>query len=198
MLTQRQKQVLEFIQDYIKENGHGPTLTQIDKTLGIGSSSAAFQHVEALRRKGFLKKTAHQARSISTYDKSEDVVEVPLMGSIALGIPIESFDEPEPINVPRILTSGFGQHYALQAKGDSMVNLGILGGDILIIKHTNQANNGDVVVAMTDEGATLKKFYDHGNKIELRPANDDRQSMFYPQGEVEVQGKFCGLIRKGI
>lgn len=197
VLTPRQKQVFEYIQSYIKENNNGPTLSQIDEALGIGSVPAVFQHVEALRKKGFLKKLPHQPRSISILDKDDENVEISLLGSIALGEPIESFPDPEQINIPVVLTSGSGEHYALQAKGNSMKDLGILGGDILVIKNTNQAENGDIIVAITEEGATLKRFYDHGDKIELKPSNEELQSKFYRKGEVEVRGKFSGLIRKG-
>jgi len=198
MLTQRQKEVLEYIRSYIQEHEYGPTLDEISRALNMGSASAAYQHVEILRKKGFLKKLPYQARSISVFEQGEDVVEVPLLGAIALGEPIENFTEPEPIQVPRTLICGSGDHYALVARGNSMKEDGILDGDMLVIKHTNVVDNGDTVVALLEEkGATLKRFFDHGEKIELRPANKSHGSQFYPRGMVEIQGKFCGLIRKG-
>ncbi len=200
MLTPRQKEVLDFIQSYIKTHGVGPTLTEIDKQFHMGSASAAHQHVEALLRKGFLKKLPNQARAISMNEHAIDFQDVPLLGRIALGEPIDSGESSQLIKVPRILLSSSGQHYALEAKGDSMNEDGILDGDILIVKHTNIADNGDVVVArVAGDKSTLKKFYDHGDKIELRPKsnNSTHKSQFYQYGEVEIQGKFSGLIRKG-
>lgn len=200
MLTQRQKEVLDFIREYIAQHGVGPTLDEINIHFHMGSASAAHQHVEALSRKGYLKKLPHQTRAISLLQESDDMREIPLTGRIALGEPIESLDEIETIKVPRLLMSGEGQYFALEAVGDSMNQDGILNGDILIIKQTNSPNNGDIVVAQTSEyKATLKRFYDHGDRIELRPksSNSSHRAQYYPAGEIEVQGKFCGLLRKG-
>ncbi|MCL5797347.1 MAG: transcriptional repressor LexA [Patescibacteria group bacterium] len=200
MLTQRQKEVLDFIREYINQNGVGPTLDEISTHFQMGSASAAHQHVEALKRKGFLKKLPHQTRAMSLLQESDDMREIPLVGRIALGEPIDNFDEVETIKVPKLLMSGEGQYYALEAFGNSMNQDGILNGDILIIKETSTPDNGDIVVAQTAEyKATLKRFYNHGDKIELRPksSNSTYRAQYYPAGEIEVQGKFCGLLRKG-
>lgn len=200
MLTKRQKEVLDFIRKYIDQHGVGPTLDEISTHFQMGSASAAHQHVEALKRKGFLKKLPHQTRAMSLMQESDDMREIPLVGRIALGEPIENFNEIETIKVPKLLTSGAGEYYALEAFGDSMNQEGILDGDILIIKQTNIPDNGDIVVAQTsDYRATLKKFYNHGDKIELRPksSNSSNRPQYYPAGDIEIQGKFCGLIRKG-
>lgn len=200
MLTKRQKEVLDFIKEYIEQQGVGPTLEEINVKFKMGSASAAHQHVEALRVKGFLKKLPHQTRAISLLQESDNMKEIPLVGRIALGEPIESFGETETIKVPKLLMCGEGQYYALEAIGDSMNQDGILNGDILIIKQTNTPDNGDIVVAQTlDYKATLKRFYDHGTKIELRPksSNFSHLPQYYLPGDIEVQGKFCGLMRKG-
>ncbi len=200
MLTPRQKEILDFIREYRAEHGISPTLSEIKLKFRFKSNSAAHQHVAALQRKGFLKKLPYQTRAISLLEHSEGMKEIPLSGRIALGEPIESFDSQETIKVPDILLTGTGQFYALEAKGNSMNEDGILNGDLIIVKHANTAENGDVVVAMTSEGATLKRFYNHGDKVELRPKSDDSLylSKFFPHGEVEIQGKFSGLIRRGI
>ena len=199
MLTKRQKEVLDFIREYINLHGFGPTLDEINNKFKMGSASAAHQHVEALKRKGFLKRLPHQTRAMSLIDESEDMKEISLVGRIALGEPVENFGESHTIKIPRLLLSGEGQYYALEAMGDSMNEDGILDGDVLIIKQTNAPDNGDTVVAQTaDYRATLKRFYNHGDKIELRPKsnNSAHQSKFYEHGELAVQGKFCGLMRK--
>lgn len=200
MLTPRQKEILDFIKEYIAEKGFSPTLSEIKQKFQFSSNSAAHQHVAALQRKGFLKKLPYQARAISLLREIEGMKEIPLVGRIALGEPIESLNSQETIKVPDILLTGAGQFYALEAKGNSMNEDGILNGDLIIVKHVNTAENGDVVVAMTSEGATLKRFYNHGDKIELRPKSDDSVylSKFFPYGEVEIQGKFSGLIRRGL
>ncbi|SRR5258708_5607350 len=201
MLTERQKEILDFIKAYIAKNGISPTLTEINKKFKLGSSSAAHQHVEALQRKGFLKKLPYQARAISVVEDTDDAREIFLRGRIALGKPIESISKPEPIKVPKLLLCGIGQHYALEAVGDSMNQDGIIDGDILVIQETHNPTNGDVVVAQNAEyEATLKRFYDNGNKIELRPksSNSVHRPQYYNYGEIEVQGKLCGLIRRNI
>lgn len=201
MLTQRQKVVLDFIRSYITKHGVSPTLTEINNKFQMGSSSAAFQHVQALQRKDYLKKLPFQTRAISLIEEEPDAKEIYLRGRIALGRPIESISEPEPIKVPKLLLCGNGQHYALEAIGDSMNQDGINDGDILIIQETHTPNNGDVVVAQnSDYEATLKRFYDNGNKIELRPksSNTEHRSQFYNYGEIEIQGKLCGLMRRNI
>lgn len=200
MLTPRQKEILDFIREYRGKHGISPTLSEIKQKFQFSSNSAAHQHVAALQRKGFLKKLPYQTRAISLIDENEGTKEIPLVGRIALGEPIESFDTKETIKVPDILLTGNGQFYALEAKGNSMNDDGILNGDLIIVKHANTAENGDVVVAMTSEGATLKRFYNHGDKVELRPKSDDSTyiSKFFPQGEVEIQGTFSGLIRRGL
>lgn len=200
MLTKRQKQVLDFIRSYIQKKAYGPTLDEISNKFGMGSASAAHQHVRALKTKGYLKKQPYQTRSISLYDEKENVAEVPLVGQIALGEPIESFLEPEVLSVPKFLLCSNGKHYALQAKGNSMIDDGILDGDLILVKEQNYADNGDLVVAQLEgHRATLKRFYNHGKKIELRPKSSKgkHESFFLSLGEVEIQGKFCGLIRKG-
>ena len=201
MLTPRQKQTYDFICQYINKNGMGPTLNEISEALKMGSASAAHQHVAALKSKGFLKKLPHQSRAVTIYQETEEVRELPLVGRIALGQPIEEILENTSIKVPRFMLSGAGQHYALEAKGDSMNEDGILNGDILLINQTNQANNGDIIVAQTPGyKATLKRYYNHGNQVELRPksSNSTHKPMFFAYGDIEIQGKFCGLMRREI
>ncbi len=199
MLTPRQKEILDFIKEYVAKNGYAPTLSEIKQKFQFRSNSAAHQHVAALQRKGFLKKLPFQTRSISLFQETDAMKEIPLVGRIALGEPIESFNAQETINVPDMLVSKSGQYYALEARGNSMNDDGILNGDLIIVRQTSYAENGDIVVALVpDGGATLKRFYNLGNKIELRPKSLDSEFMskFYPYGEVEVQGIFSGLIRR--
>jgi len=200
MLPPRQKEVLDFINEYQQRQGHGPTLDEIAKELHK-TIPTIHQHVQALRTKGYLKLPNANARSIGVFDSSEEVSEIPLLGYISAGEGIENVETPEPIKVQRSMLSSTGEHYALIVKGTSMIDDGILPDDIVVVRNQNYADNGDVVVALTGSQdsslATIKRFYNNGNIIELRPKNPALQTKTYNLGEVEVRGKFVGLLRKG-
>lgn len=201
MLSPKQKEIFDFINEYQKNNGHGPTLDEIaiffKKTI-----PTVHQHVQVLRNKGFLKLPSTNARSIGVLDPHEEVVQIPLLGVVSAGGGLENVETSEPIKVQRSLLSPTGQHFALVVRGTSMIDDGILPEDIILVRHQNYVDNGDVVVALTtdEDGtqlATVKRFYNQGSRIELRPKNPNLQSRFYNQGEVEVRGKFVGLLRQG-
>jgi len=200
MLPTKQKAVLDFINEYQKNNGYGPTLDEISQKLGT-TIPTIHQHIKALRAKGYLKFAGVNARSIGIFDPHEEIAEIPLLGYVSAGGGIENVENPEPIKVQRALLSPVGQHYALIVQGTSMIDDGILPDDIIVVKHQNYADNGDVVVALTgtegDSLATVKRFYNHGNTIELRPKNPTLPSRMYDSGDVEIRGKFVGLLRKG-
>lgn len=201
MLSQKQKEVFDFINEYQKTKNHAPTLDEI-ATFFKRTIPTIHQHVEVLRRKGYLKLPSATARSIAIYNPHEEVVQVPLLGFVSAGGGIENTENPEPINVQRSLLSPSGQHFALIVRGTSMIDDGILPDDIILVRHQNYVDNGDVVVALIhDESgttlATVKRFYNKGPKIELRPRNPNLPSRNYNIGDVEVRGKFVGLIRQG-
>lgn len=187
-LTPKQKQVLDFIQEFTKENGYPPSLAEIAKKFHK-SIPTIFQFVETLKNKGFLTKQEDVARGIYTQKP-----EVFLLGKIAAGEPIEPIENPEPIEVPNEMLLSPGSYYALQVKGDSMIDEGILSDDIIVVKHQNIADSGDIVVAVTDKGATLKIFKDVHGKIWLEPRNKNLKNI-YPKS-LEIRGKFVGLVRK--
>lgn len=201
MLPNRQQQVLDFILAYTEKYGYGPSIEEVREYLGVKAISTAHQHVDALRKKGYLKNLAYRPRSIGTYETSREVVEIPLLGFVSAGEGIEPLENPEPLKVHASLLGGPGRHFALQVRGESMINDGIIDGDIAIIKEQNTAENGDVVVALVEEKegvvAKIKRFYNFGEKIELRPKNPSLTSEFYPLGKIEIRGKLCGLLRKG-
>ncbi len=200
MLPPKQKAVLDFIRQYQKDNGHGPTLEEIARALKK-TVPTIHQHVQVLRNKGHLKLLSTNARSIGVFDCNEEVLEIPLLGYISAGEGIENVETPEPIKVQRSMLSATGQHYALIVKGTSMIDDGILPDDIVVVRHQNYADNGDVVVALTGSQdsslATIKRFYNNGDTIELRPKNPALKTKIYNLGEVEIRGKFVGLLRKG-
>lgn len=201
MLSPKQRKILNFINEYQSNNGHGPTLDEIAQFFKK-SIPTIHQHVQVLRTKGFLKLPGTNARSIGVLDPYEEVVRIPLLGVVSAGGGIENVETPEPIKVQRSLLSPTGQHYALMVRGNSMIDDGILPHDIILVRHQNYADNGDVVVALflDNDGtrlATVKRFYNQGNRIELRPRNPSLPSRFYELGEVEIRGKFVGLLRQG-
>lgn len=200
MLPPKQKHVLDFINQYQQAHGHGPTLDEIAEKLKRAVPTI-HQHVQALRAKGYLKLPGSNARGIGVFDPTEEVTEIPLLGVVSAGGAIENVETPEPIKVQRSMLSPTGQHYALVVRGTSMVEDGILPGDMVIIRYQNYADNGDAIIALVKDGdnqlATIKRFYNHGSKIELRPKNPELTSKMYNIGEVEIRGKFVGLLRRG-
>ena len=192
-LTKRQKEAFDFISSFLGKNGYSPSLKDIAKFLKTKNLSTAQYFVEELKKKGYLKKASHKNRGIILINKSQVI---PLLGYIAAGKPIEPIENPENIEVPQnIKLDNRFPHYALKVAGDSMIDMGILNDDIVLIKHQMTAENGDVVVAITEDGATLKVYRSKNGKIILEPRNKDYPPI-HPK-QLEIRGRFCGLIRKG-
>jgi|SRR3989344_1001289 len=191
-LTEKQKNTLDFINSFMREKGFSPSLHEIAKYLGKNLSTAQY-YVNELEKKGYLTKNANKARGISSITNQHNI---PLLGYIAAGKPIEPIENPEEILIPaNIEIDSRYPHYALKIKGDSMIDMGILDKDIVLIKHQMTANNGEVIVAITENGASLKVFRKRDGKITLEPRNKN-YPVIEPQ-ELEVRGKFVGLIRNG-
>lgn len=190
-ITPKQKQVLDFIRKFIKENDYSPSLQEIARHFNKSVSTA--QHfVEELENRGFLQKTGNIARGIST--SLQQFGRIFKLGKIAAGEPIEQIENPEPTDVPLSMINRAGDYYALEVKGTSMEDDNILDGDIIVVRHQKTAEDGDRVVAITDKGATLKVFRNRGGKIYLEPRNKSLSNI-YPD-YLEIRGKFCGLIRR--
>lgn len=190
-LTKRRKEVLILILKFIAEKGYSPSLKEIAGLLGTENVSTAQYFVDELHERGYLKKGSRQERVITPI--SEPTI-VPLLGLIAAGAPIEPIENPEDILVPSsIRVDRRYPHYALKIRGDSMIDMGILDGDIVLIRHQMTAENGDIVVAVTEKGATLKVFMKKGEKVILVPRNKNFP-LIIPK-KLEIRGKFVGLIR---
>lgn len=190
-LTARQRQVLNFVNSFVREKGYSPSLKEIAKELKTSNLSTAQYFIEQLREKGYLEKGEGKTRGITPLPNPHII---PLLGYIAAGEPIEPIENPEEITVPEnIQIDTRYQHYALKVKGDSMRDMGVFDGDIALIKHQLMANNGDVVVAITEKGATLKVFKKTNGKILLEPRNKDYPTI--EPKELEIRGKFVGLVR---
>lgn len=194
MLTKKQKLVLDFVKQYQKSNGFAPSLDEIRQYFKLASVSTAHFHIKQLHKKGLLTKEENQARTISAI-KEKMTVEVPLLGIIAAGEPIEAIEiQGETVTVPRSDISLPFQHYALRVRGDSMVEDGIFSNDIVIVRSQKTADDGQTVVAIIDDDqATLKKIFKEKDKIRLQPANKNLQSFF--RKKVEVRGVVEKIIR---
>lgn len=191
-ITPKQKQVLDFIKDFVKKNNYSPSLNEIARHFQKSVSTA--QHfVEELGNRGFLQKTDNIARGISM--TVQQLGRIFKLGIIAAGEPIEPIENPEPIDVPLSMISRKGDYYALEVKGTSMVDDNILDNDIIVVRHQKTAQDGDRVVAITEKGATLKVYRERNGKVYLESRNKALNNI-YPK-ELEIRGKFCGLIRKG-
>lgn len=190
-LTPKQKRVFDFIKDFSRKNGYPPTLQEIANHLRRSLSTA--QHfVEELRQKGYLEKQNFTARGIKTgFENSTQIFK---LGYIAAGAPIEPIENPEPIDVPASFLKTNGSYYALEVKGNSMIDDNILDGDTIVVRHQQTAEDGDRVVAITEDGATLKVLRRRNGSIYLEPRNKSIKPI-YPK-ELEIRGKFYGLIRR--
>ena len=200
MVTKKQLQLFDFIKEYVSQNGVAPSFQEMQDYLGLKSKSNVHRLVGALEQQHLLHRTPKLARSILPEglpnNVANDVVQIPLYGKIAAGLPIEAVaNEAETISVPVSMT-GSGQYYALLVEGDSMINAGILNGDTVIIKRANQANDGDIVVALIDGyDVTLKRFRKRASSIALEPANPAYETRIFTTNRIEIQGILAGLMR---
>jgi len=196
-LTQRQRETLEWVKDFIRENGMPPTVREIGAAFGIKSSSV-FDLLTVLERKGYLRRGDRGARSLiveGLASARNEISEVPVVGSIAAGRPIEAIeDDRGSIAVSRDLTRG-RKTYALKVEGESMVDAGILDGDYVIVRKQETADDGDIVVALIGEEVTLKRFYREKNGVRLDPANQNMSSIIISAGDFRIQGLVVGVMR---
>jgi len=196
--SKRQTEILEFISKFQKEKNYSPSLAEIARHFGI-SIPTVHQHISYLQKKKLLTTHKGKKRSIQPFnDRRRDLVEIPLMGLIAAGGPIEAIRNPEPIEVPLSMLSRSANHYALKVSGTSMIEEGISDGDIVIIREQPVVDDGEKAVAyLPDENkVTLKKIYREKNRVKLVPANKTMKPFY--EKNVEIQGKVVGVLRKEI
>ncbi len=202
-LYKRQKQVLNFISQFIQKNSTSPTLQEIADAMELSSLATVHEHLTALEKKGFIKRYDGAVRGIEIItdiiDTSMQGIELPLIGYIAAGEPIEAIENSlETVMVSADLVSKNRRCYVLQVKGDSMIDQGIFNGDYVVIQQQNTAEDGDIVVALINNGfATLKTYYNEGNgEIRLQPANSKMDPIYVDADELQIQGKVTGVVRK--
>lgn len=199
-LYKRQKQILDFISQYIQKNGYSPTLTEIAEAIGVSSLATVHEHLTTMEKKGVIKRYEGSVRGIELIDKKlgqlTQGIELPIMGFIAAGKPIEPYTDPHAsVHVSPSLLTGKKRAFVLQVKGDSMIDEGIIDGDYVVVEQKETANNGEIVVAILENGfATLKRFFKEATRVRLEPANAKMSPIFAK--EVTIQGKVVGVIRR--
>lgn len=200
-LTRRQKEILDFIESFLDEHGYSPSFEEIASFFQYRSLATVHEHLTNLESKGYIRKNYNESRSIELA-RSEmrlAAVELPLLGLVAAGEPIEAIEDTETIPVPEDLISGStGSHYVLRVRGDSMIDEQIRDGDYVIVQSRMTAHDGEMVIALIDdEGATVKRFYrEAGGKVRLQPANAALDPLSYRADRVRIQGIVVGVIRR--
>ena len=200
IIYKRQGQILDFIRQHIQSTGSAPTLKQIAEAIGVSSLATVHEHLAALEEKGLIKRKIGKTRSIELTQTNVDFeagkMEVPILGFIAAGAPIEPYTDPNAtMDIPSPFVSGKKRVYVLQVRGESMIDEQIRDGDYVVIEQAESATDGEIVVALLDNGmATLKRFFKEATRIRLEPANAKMQPIFVKN--VRIQGKVVGLIRR--
>lgn len=197
-LTKRQRQILDYITEFNDKNGYAPSLREIGNYLDLSSPATIHAHIDNLKKKGFLRTSYNEARSIELVPNEVNwaqAVDLPLAGLITAGEPIEALEDNETIAVPADFVRDTVNSFVLKVKGTSMIDEGILDGDFVIVERNPSPSNGDVVVALLNNAyATLKKFYRETNRIRLQPANSAMKPIYAK--DPLIQGVVKGVIRK--
>jgi len=196
-LTRRQREIYDFIREYVASRGYSPSLEEIGANFGLSSVATVHKHVQHLVEKGWLRKAWNRSRSVEPVAAdSAATVSLPLLGVVAAGAPIEAIEVEERIEVPREMVRRRGESFALRVRGDSMIEENICDGDTVVVESRSEARNGETVVArIRGSEATLKKFYRRGAKVVLEPANQALRPIEVPAGEVQIRGVVRGLLR---
>ncbi len=197
-LTKRQREILDYLNEFIQDHGYAPSLEEIGRRFGLSSLATVHKHLTNLQEKGFIKRSWNRSRSVELVPTRTGgrALELPLLGYVAAGAPIEAIAGSETIAVPEDL-AGKRDTYVLRVKGDSMIDEQIRDGDFVIVEDRKTAENGEMVIAMVGgSDVTLKKFYRDSGRIRLQPANPAMQPLVLDAGQVQVQGVVVGVMRK--
>lgn len=197
-LTKRQKEILDFLSEFIERNGYSPSMEEIAEHFHFASLNAVFKHLGALESRGHLQRDSNRARSIQLAQPiAQGVRGLPLYGCIAAGSPIEAISNPDTIQIPDFLLPGRGDYYVLRVKGDSMIEEHINDGDYVVVESRTTARPGDTVVALIDDAnVTLKKFFPEGDRIRLQPANASLAPILVEGTRVKIQGIVVSVMRR--
>jgi repressor LexA len=197
-LTRRQREIYDFVRDFVATQGYSPSLEEIGAHFGLSSVATVHKHVQHLSEKGFLRKAWNRSRSIEPLeDVPAGAVDLPLLGSVAAGAPIEAIEEDERIAVPREMVRRRGETFVLRVRGNSMIEEQIRDGDLVVVESRSEARPGETVVALVRGAeATLKRFQRRGSKVILEPANQALRPLELPAADVQIRGVVRGLLRR--
>lgn len=197
IVSEKQRQVYDYIVNFVKSEGHSPMIRDIAQRFGFSSPATVHKYLVALEQAGLIVRGKRNALiQLIPQQESTEAIEVPLLGKIAAGRPIDAISQDEMVAIPKELL-GRGRTYALRVVGDSMIDEHIADGDLIIIEHCEQAQNGQTVVALVDDSsATVKKIYYEKGQVRLQPANPKYEPMYFSPDMVKVQGRVIGVMRR--
>ena len=199
-LTKRQKEILDYIESFIDDQGYAPSFEEIAESFGYSSLATVHEHLSNLERKGYIRKSYNESRSIELIgrESATPVVELPLLGAVAAGLPIEAIEDTETLAVPPDMISRRRDNYVLRVEGNSMIEEQIRDGDYIVVQAQDNAEDGQMVVALVGgESATVKKLYrEGGGRVRLQPANPTMAPIFVDAHDLRIQGVVVGVIRK--
>jgi repressor LexA len=197
-LTKRQREILDYLQDFIQQHGYAPSLEEIGRRFGLSSLATVHKHLTNLQEKGFIKRAWNRSRSVEMIPTNSGgrSIDLPMLGYVAAGVPIEAIASTETIAVPEEMV-GRRDTYVLRVRGNSMIDEQICDGDFVIIEDRKTAQNGETVVALLGGAdVTLKKLYRENGRVRLQPANPTMQPLYVEPDQVQVQGVVIGVMRK--
>jgi repressor LexA len=199
-LTKRQREILTFLQTYAESHGYAPSFEEIAEEFNYNSLATVHEHLSNLERKGYIKRSYNESRSIEVLPSEvlSRAVELPLLGLVAAGAPIEAVSTPERFSVPQELVRRNGDHYVLRVRGNSMIEEQIRDGDFVVVNERNSADNGEMVIALVQgTSATVKRMYrERDGRIRLQPANETMAPIYVHEDDIAIQGIVVGVIRK--
>jgi repressor LexA len=199
-LTKRQREILTYLGSYTEQNGYAPSFEEIASHFNYNSLATVHEHLTNLERKGYIKRSYNESRAIEILpsDVFQRATELPLLGTVAAGVPIEAVSTPETLAVPDDFIRKSGNHYVLRVRGNSMIDEQIRDGDYVIVNERQRADNGEMVIALVNgTSATVKKFYrERDGRIRLQPANETMNPMYLHENDIAIQGIVVGVMRR--
>jgi repressor LexA len=199
-LTKRRREILNYLTLYTERNGYAPSFEEIAENFSYNSLATVHEHLSNLERKGFIKRSYNESRAIEILPSElvPKAIELPLLGAVAAGVPIEAVAHQETIAVPDTMVHKAGNHYVLRVRGNSMIDEQIRDGDFVVINDRHSADNGEMVIAMLHgNSATVKKFYrERDGRIRLQPANETMAPMYVHENDITIQGIVVGVMRR--
>jgi repressor LexA len=199
-LTKRQREILTYLAAYSEQNGFAPSFEEIAEQFNYNSLATVHEHLTNLERKGYIKRSYNESRAIEILptEATPRAIELPLLGAVAAGMPIEAIEHNETYTVPETMIGRGGNHYVLRVRGNSMIDEQIRDGDFVVVNERQRADNGEMVIAMLHgNSATVKKFYrERDGRIRLQPANETMQPIYVHENDITIQGIVVGVMRR--